>query len=94
MAPKTYAAKGRSSRSSAMDDSFTVTGNSLTLTQERQDADRCRRRAVVSSQTATPPVAMQEQMMRWWLSHGKPAEFTAYPSQAKVHTSNPPQLLP
>jgi hypothetical protein len=30
------------------------------------------------------PVAMQEQMMRWWLTHGKPAEFAVYPSKAKV----------
>jgi len=30
------------------------------------------------------PVAMQEQMMRWWLSHDRPESFTVYPSQTKV----------
>jgi len=28
---------------------------------------------------------MQEKMMRWWLTHGKPGEFRVYPSKAKVH---------
>ena len=23
--------------------------------------------------------------MRWWLTHGRPAEFTVYPANAKVH---------
>src|SRR5437868_1408479 len=27
---------------------------------------------------------MQEQLMRWWLAHGKPAVFNAYPSRAEV----------
>ena len=31
------------------------------------------------------PVAMQEEMMRWWLAKGKPAAFTVYPSGATVH---------
>jgi imidazolonepropionase-like amidohydrolase len=84
MTPKTYAAKGRSSRASAMDDSFHIAGNTLTLTQSGK------------TQTVTTsgpwfitdgysPVAMQEQMMRWWLTHGKPVEFTVYPANAKVH---------
>ena len=31
------------------------------------------------------PVAMQEQMMRWWFLQKKPAAFTVYPSGATVH---------
>ena len=84
MAPRTYAAKGKSSRSSAMDDSFTVTGDSLTLTQ----SGKTQTVAAAGPWFITDgysPVAMQEQMMRWWLSHGKPAEFTVYPSNSKVH---------
>jgi hypothetical protein len=84
MAPRSYAAKGKSSRLSEMNDSFTIIGNNISLTQSGK------------SETVTAngpwfitdgysPVAMQEQMMRWWLTHGKPAEFTVYPANAKVH---------
>jgi Amidohydrolase family len=81
--PIDYVAKGRSSRESAMDDSITVRGNTLTITLSGK------------TQTVTPqgpwfitdgysPVAMQERMMCWWLALNKPAEFTVYPSGAKV----------
>ena len=81
--PIDYAAKGQSSRESAMDDSLAIHGNTLAITTDGK------------SQTVTPqgpwfvtdgysPVAMQEQMARWWLANGKPAEFTVYPSGAKV----------
>jgi Amidohydrolase family len=84
MTPKTYTAKGRASRISAMDDTVTVSGNNVSITRSNG-----------KTQSETPngpwfitdgysPVAMQEQMMRWWLTHGKPAEFTVYPSNAKV----------
>jgi hypothetical protein len=83
LAPVSYSAKGKSSRESAMDDSLTVNNNSLTITTSGK------------SQTIHPtstwfitdgysPVAMQEQMMRWWLSNNKPAEFIVYPAAAKV----------
>lgn len=86
MMPLTYTAEGKSSRSSAMNDSLAVKDGALTITR----SDR--------SQTVTPtgpwfitdgysPVAMQEQMMRWWLTHGRPAEFTVYPADAKVHVA-------
>jgi len=82
--PLAYAARGQSSRSSAMNDTLTVSGANLSITTSGK------------SQTLTPsgawfitdgysPVAMQEQMMRWWLAHGKPAEFTVYPAAAQVH---------
>jgi imidazolonepropionase-like amidohydrolase len=84
MAPKTYAAKGRSSRFAAMDDSFTVTGDTLSLTQsgKTQTVSATGPWFITDGYS---PVAMQEQMMRWWLSHSRPAEFTVYPSQAHVH---------
>lgn len=83
MTPKTYTAKGRASRLSEMNDTVTVSGNSLSIT-----------RSSGKTQSETPsgawfiadgysPVAMQEQMMRWWLTHGKQAEFTVYPSNAR-----------
>jgi len=83
-APTAYTAKGKSSRLAEMDDSITVTGNSLSIVRNGKP------------QTQTPsgpwfvtdgysPVAMQEQMMRWWIGHSRPAQFTVYPSGATVH---------
>ncbi len=82
--PVSYTAKGRASRLAGMDDSLSVTNNSLSITRTGK------------TQTVSPsgpwfitdgysPVAMQEQMMRWWLGHSKPAQFTVYPSGAIVH---------
>ena len=82
--PVSFAAKGHSSRLSELDDSVTVAGATLNITRNGK------------SDTATPtgpwfvtdgysPVAMQEQMMRWWLTHARPAVFTVYPSGATVH---------
>jgi hypothetical protein len=83
-APISYNAKGKAARGSEMDDSITVNGNSLSITRNGKP------------QTQTPsgpwfitdgysPVAMQEQMMRWWIAHSRPAQFTVYPSGATVH---------
>jgi hypothetical protein len=83
MTPRSYAAKGQASRMSNMDDTLTVSANSISITRSGK----------TETQTATgpwfitdgySPVAMQEQMMRWWLTHGQPAEFTVYPSKAMV----------
>jgi len=84
MSPHSYVAKGRASRASEMDDSVTIDGHLLSIS---------RRGKTEAREPSEPwfitdgysPVAMQEQMMRWWLMHGKPAEFTVYPSNSKVH---------
>lgn len=81
--------KGRVSRQSAIDLSLEKDGAGLKYTLDGK------------AQTITPkgswfpmagyaPVAMQEQMMRWWFADmpGKPARipaFTVYPSGATVH---------
>jgi imidazolonepropionase-like amidohydrolase len=81
--PVTYTAKGQSSRQSKMDDTLTVNAATISITRSGK------------SETRTPsgpwfitdgysPVAMQEQMMRWWFEHARPAEFTVYPTGAKV----------
>jgi Amidohydrolase family len=84
MTPRSYAAKGQASRLANMDDTLTVAGNSISITRSGK----------TETQTASwpwfitdgySPVAMQEQMMRWWITHGQPAEFTVYPSKAMVH---------
>jgi imidazolonepropionase-like amidohydrolase len=83
VAPVSYSAKGRASRESEMDDVLAVSAGGLSITRRGK------------TETVTPsgawfiadgysPVAMQEEMMRWWLAHGSPAAFTAYPSGATV----------
>ena len=87
MTPVSYSAKGKASRFAAMDDSIAVTGNTIAITRSGH------------AQTQSPsgpwfitdgysPVAMQEQMMRWWLTHDKPAQFTVYPSGATVQIAS------
>jgi hypothetical protein len=83
MAPHSYSAKGKASRFFDMDDTLTVDSNNVSITRNGKK----------QRQTATgpwfitdgySPVAMQEQMMRWWLAHGKPPVFNAYPLGADV----------
>ena len=83
MTPVSYSAKGKASRQADMNDAVAVSGNNLSIVRSGKP----------ETQTASQPwfitdgyfpAAMQEQMMRWWLSHGKPESFTAYPSKAKV----------
>ncbi|MGA7315276.1 MAG: amidohydrolase family protein [Silvibacterium sp.] len=84
MAPLTYEAKGRASRLSPMDDALTVKDESISVTRSGKTATV----AAIDPWFITDgysPVAMQEQMLRWWLLHGKPAEFTVYPAATKVH---------
>ena len=83
VAPLSYSAKGRASRESEMDDALAVSGGGLAITR------RGKTESVVPSGAwfiadGYSPVAMQEEMMRWWLKHGSPKEFTAYPSGATV----------
>jgi hypothetical protein len=84
MAPATYSAKGRSSRLSEMDDAIAVNGSAVSIMRSgKAETDTANGAWFITD--GYSPVAMQEQMMRWWLMHGKPAEFTVYPSRAKVH---------
>ncbi len=84
MLPVSYAAKGKSSRLSRMDDTMTFADSALGVSVNDK-------KSLVTP--AGPwfvtdgysPVAMQEQMMRWWLLQKKPAAFTVYPSGATVH---------
>jgi imidazolonepropionase-like amidohydrolase len=83
LGPISYAAKGKSSRFSEMDDSIAVDNERLSMTRNG------RKQTTTASEPwfiadGYSPVAMQEQMMRWWLSHARPQEFTSYPTGAKV----------
>lgn len=84
MLPHAYLAKGKAARDAEMDDRLRFDGNSVTITRNGKTETQ----AAVGPWFVTDgysPVAMQEQMMRWWTMHGKPQEFTVYPSGAKVH---------
>jgi hypothetical protein len=83
MTPRTYAAKGQASRLSHMDDTLTVTGNSISITRSGKTETHTANGPWFITDGYSP-VAMQEQMMRWWLTHGRPTEFTVYPSKAMV----------
>ena len=84
MTPVSYTAKGKASRPADMDDAITVSGSDITIvrTGKKQTVAAAAPWFITDGYS---PVAMQEQMMRWWLSHGKPSEFTIYPANAKVH---------
>jgi Amidohydrolase family len=84
MAPRSYTAKGQTSRQSHMDDTVTVDGNDVSITRSGKK-DKQTARAPWFITDGYSPVAMQEQMMRWWLLHGQPPEFTVYPSKTTVH---------
>jgi hypothetical protein len=84
MGPLSYSAKGKSSRLSPMEDELTFDGHALAITRTGKQSNETPEGAWFIADGYSP-VAMQEQMMRWWLSHGKPVEFTAYPAKAKVH---------
>ena len=84
MVPVSYAAKGKASRLSEMDDRVAVRGNELSITRTDKK-ETLTASAPWFITDGYSPVAMQEQMMRWWLTHGKPGEFRVYPSKAKVH---------
>jgi len=84
MVPVSYAAKGKASRLSETDDSVAVSGNELSITRTGKK-ETLTASAPWFITDGYSPVAMQEQLMRWWLTHGKPGEFRVYPSKAKVH---------
>ena len=83
MAPLSYTAKGKSSRVSDMDDSVTVNRGRVSIVRNgvKEEVTPAGAWFVTDGYS---PVAMQEQMMRWWLANGRPAEFTVYPANAKV----------
>lgn len=85
--PISYEAKGKSSRESDMDDAVTVEGDRLSITISGA------KRTIAPSSTwfitdGYSPVAMQEQMMRWWFRHDRPQEFIVYPTNAKVRITS------
>ncbi len=76
--PQSFTIKGKTSRISDIDTEITISGGKATIRQGKS-----------SSTTATPPtfftisgyapVAVQMEMMRYWLGHGKPAQMPTLP---------------
>ena len=83
MRPLSYSAKGKASRQSDMDDVVTVSGNNISVTRSGKSETQTGSEPWFVTDGYSP-TAMQEQMMRWWLSHNRPETFTVYPSKAKV----------
>jgi hypothetical protein len=83
MVPVSYAAKGRSSRLSEMEDAVTVNADGVSIKRSGK-TERQTPSGLWFVTDGYSPVSMQEQMMRWWLMHGKPEEFTVYPAKTKV----------
>lgn len=83
-APVTFETKGRVARMMDIDDQLRIKGNTV----EMHRSGKTSKIGLSGKWFVTDgysPVAMQEQMMRWWLAHGRPPEFTVYPSGATVH---------
>lgn len=87
MTPILFKTSGKSARPYQMDDLLTVYANRLIIVRSgKQETVTPKRPWFITD--GYSPVCMQQQMMRWWLTHGRPAEFTAYPAKTKV------QILP
>ncbi len=89
--PLSFNSKGKISRGATIDDRISVQHGTLDIMTGH------------TSRQITPkgawfifdgysPVAMQEQMMRWWMRQGRPTAFTAFPSGAEVRI-NPAETL-
>jgi len=88
MAPISYTTKGRVSRPAKIDETLSVQGHTITLNRTKGEQTKTTTFAPTGPWFITDgysPVAMQEQMMRWWSTHNQPAEFTVYPAATLVH---------
>ena len=88
MRPISYTTKGQVSRQSEIDESLSAHDQTLTLVRTKAGVSKTSTLAPTGPWFITDgysPVAMQEQMMRWWVSHNKPADFTVYPAATHVH---------
>ncbi len=92
MKPVSYSAKGKSSRWSDMDDTVTVSGKDVSIVRNgRSETQTASEPWFVAN--GYSPAAIQEQMMRWWLSHDRPESFTVYPSKARVRIAPAENLI-
>ncbi len=76
--PQSFTIKGNTSRISQVDTAVTINGANTTIQQGKET------RTVATPQTfftisGYSPVAVQMEMMRYWLAHGKPAQMTTLP---------------
>jgi imidazolonepropionase-like amidohydrolase len=81
--PLAFAAHGKTSRSSTLDDSIDARGAPITVEKGGHSSD-IRRPGLFFTIDGYAPVAMQMFLMRYWLGHGEPAELVTIPS-GRVH---------
>ena len=74
MSPHSYSAKRRSSRIFDMDDAVMISSNLVSIQRVSKRESRTASQSGFITDGYSP-VAMQEQMMRWWLLHGKPTQM-------------------
>ena len=74
MSPRSYSAKRRSSRIFDMDDAVMISSNLVSIQRVSKRESRTASQSGFITDGYSP-VAMQEQMMRWWLLHGKPTQM-------------------
>jgi imidazolonepropionase-like amidohydrolase len=79
--PESFAIKGKTSRMSTIDTEVTINGGNATIRQGKET------RTVAVPQTfftisGYAPVAVQMEMMRYWRSHGQPAQMDTLPMGA------------
>ncbi len=91
--PQSFVISGNTSRMSKTDTEVTISGDTATI---RQGKDT---RTVPTPQTfftisGYAPVAVQMEMMRYWLAHGKPAQMTTLPIGAVKIQGRAPRWSP
>ena len=76
--PQSFVIQGNTSRMSKIETGVTVNGTSTTI-QQGKDTHTISTPATFFTISGYAPVAVQMEMMRYWLSHGKPAQMTTLP---------------
>lgn len=80
--PQAFAVHGRSSRSSTLDDSVTIAGGiaMVQVDSSHSTSIPIGQNEAVFTIAGYAPVAIQQELMRYWLAHGRPATIRALPS--------------
>ena len=79
--PQSFVIQGNTSRMSKIETGVTVNGTNTTI-QQGKDTHTISTPATFFTISGYAPVAVQMEMMRYWLSHGKPAQMTTLPQGA------------
>lgn len=80
--PLAFAVRGRNSRSSRLDDSVTIIGGTAMVRVDSNHSTPVTlgQNEAVFTIAGYAPVAIQQELMRYWLAHGRPATIRTLPS--------------